>query len=258
MTNPLLARVRLPGSTFRLPSGGLFYSNNELAPNVTNAEVHVYPMTAFDELLMKSPDMLFSGNAIREVFSRCIPDVQDPLSLLAKDVDYLLICLRVVTYGNTIPIKHKHDCERALEHEYMVDMQEFLRNSKAIDPTTLELQYSVSLPNEQLVRMEPIRYKHLVELMQLRDDNISETEAFKRSVRLLSHVIRTVDEVSDKELICDWLESIPAPWIHMLNNCIANTSDFGPSYTTSHSCEDCGSEFSMDTPFNPIAFFTSR
>ena len=56
--NPLLARVEMPGSTFQLPSRGLFYNNDELRGDVEMGEVHISPMSAYDEILMKSPDHL--------------------------------------------------------------------------------------------------------------------------------------------------------------------------------------------------------
>jgi len=88
--NPLLTRVEMPGSTFQLPSRGLFYDNGELRDDVEMGEVHVHPMSAFDEILMKTPDALFSGEAVHKVFLRCIPQVLQPVELLAKDVDFLL------------------------------------------------------------------------------------------------------------------------------------------------------------------------
>ena len=57
-TNPLLARVKIPGRIFQLPSAGIFYKNGELAEGIENGEVHVHPMTALDEINMKNPDKL--------------------------------------------------------------------------------------------------------------------------------------------------------------------------------------------------------
>ena len=39
--NPLLASLRIPGETFRLPSHGLFYTDGELDDSVVNGEVEV-------------------------------------------------------------------------------------------------------------------------------------------------------------------------------------------------------------------------
>ena len=65
--NPLLSKLNMPGATFKLPSCGLFYTSGEITPDVVDGEVHVQPMTGYDELLLKSPDMLFSGQGVNKV-----------------------------------------------------------------------------------------------------------------------------------------------------------------------------------------------
>ena len=60
--NPLRQFFRRPAVFFKLPSGGKNY-----APGVLdmpeNEEFPVYPMTAIDEISMRTPDALFNGSA---------------------------------------------------------------------------------------------------------------------------------------------------------------------------------------------------
>lgn len=113
--NPLLERFnKMPPETFRLPSGGGFYKNGELDEEVVDGEVIIYPMTTQDEITMKSPDMLFQGTAIEKVFNRCMPQIKKPMDLLSNDVDFLMICLRIVTYGSSIEIKY--ECPKCNEN----------------------------------------------------------------------------------------------------------------------------------------------
>lgn len=102
--NPLLSKIELPGRRFRLPSRGLFYTNGELNDDIVDGEIQVFSMTAIDEISMRSPEYLFSGEAIERVFKRCIPEVKKPLELLSLDIDYLLTALRIVSYGDVIRI----------------------------------------------------------------------------------------------------------------------------------------------------------
>ena len=88
-SNPLLERIRIPGETFTLPSQGIFYKNGELDDDSKNGEVYIYPMVTYDEIVLKTPDKLFSGEAITEVFQRCVPQIKKPMELLAKDVDFI-------------------------------------------------------------------------------------------------------------------------------------------------------------------------
>ena len=110
--NPLLTKVKIPGQSFTLPSRGLFYSPGVLDEQASRTnEVHVYPLTAIDEIVLKSPDKLFSGDAVVDVFKHRIPAILKPKELAANDVDFLLLALRKVTYGDTFSIEYTHDCE---------------------------------------------------------------------------------------------------------------------------------------------------
>src|SRR5271170_226889 len=122
--NPLLERIRMPGETFRLPSGALFYPTESgiLDSTVTDGEVHIHPMTALDEIALKTPDLLFSGLAVIQVFGRCIPQIKDAKRLLAKDVDFLLVALRKVSYGPEMELSYTHDCEKAKSHNYVASV----------------------------------------------------------------------------------------------------------------------------------------
>lgn len=133
--NPLLKKITLPGKRFRMPSRGLFYKDGEIDDNVENGEVEVFSMTTIDEMALRSPEFLFSGEAIERVFSRCIPEIKKPLRLLAKDVDYLLACLRVVSYGGTYQINTRcPECEEKQQKKnslaYTTFMEEVTEKAK--------------------------------------------------------------------------------------------------------------------------------
>jgi len=257
IANPLLSRVRMPGETFRLPSGGIFYRNGELRDNVKDGEVHVLPMTAIDEIVMKSPDMLYSGDAINDVFSRCIPDVLRPDDLLAKDVDFLLICLRKVSYGHEMEITATHTCEDAKEHSYVISMDQFIKDSKRIDPTTIASSYTAEMPNGQIVKLQPIGYKNFVKLMQVNDSEYATPEKIKNvSFDALLDVIISVDEITNKTMISEWLDKLPAGWLRVINTKIEDATNWGPTFTTQVKCKDCSATMEVTAPLNAVAFFT--
>ena len=109
-TNPLLSGFKMPGRIFQLPSRGILYTNGEINSTISEAEVHVKPLSAYDEITLKNPDMLFSGKALEQVFPVCIPDIEKPLELYGKDVDAALLFLRIVTYGSSYDITVNHSC----------------------------------------------------------------------------------------------------------------------------------------------------
>lgn len=261
-TNPLIRRIRIPGQTFPLPSGGLFYNNGELAPNCTNGEIHVFPMTAVDELVMKSVDKVFSGEAVKEVFGRCIPDVLKPGELSAKDVDYLLIALRKVSYGPTFTITYQHDCEDSDEHEYEVSLDMFLQKTTQVNPVTMRESFSMELPNGQRVHFRPSTYNDVVAMYQSQhadyvngDKALSTEETLDRVMTGAAILIGDVDGITDRTMIVEWLRTLPIMWLRDISIAAADTTSWGIKFEVPLVCKDCKAELVVPTPLNPINFF---
>jgi hypothetical protein len=256
--NPLLDRIRLPGETFKLPSLALFYKNGELDDSVVDGEVHVFPMTTIDEIVLKTPDRLLDGKAIYEVFSRCIPQVKKAGSLLAKDVDYLLACLRLVTYGPEMEIHYAHDCEDAKENNYMIELRPLLQRAKPIDPTTIGSSFKHVLPNGQVVKFRPPLFASVIQLSQAIDfapSDITSEEYGKLVIRTLANMIESVDEVTDSEMIFDWLVALSSGWVRGISDAVKDVSDWGVNFKTPITCKDCGGLIDIEISTNPLTFF---
>lgn len=258
--NPLLERIRMPGETFTLPSGGLFYKEGVLDPNVKGAEIHVHPMTAIDEIAMKTPDLLFSGNAVRQVFARCIPQVLNADGLLTKDVDFLLTCLRKVSYGDDMVINYTHNCEDAKEHEYVLSVTHFIQATKRIDPTTFHKDFEITFPNGQIAHIQPITYAEFVRMMQALNENTdadgTPEQLRDELVRSVLSVISDVDGITDTAMILEWLKGVPPQYIKMINAQVDKSAGWGTDFDVPAKCMDCGAEITISAPMNPLAFFT--
>lgn len=263
--NPLLSPVRIPGETFQLPSGGLFYCDGELSDDVVNGEVYVYPMTALDEILIKTPDLLFSGKAVEQIFNRCIPQIKKPLKLLARDVDYLLICLRSVSFGPEVTVIHNHGCTESKDHKYTVSIDDFMRRVKRIDQRTITEEYTISMPDGKTVYISPMRYGSIVELMTTinpdQDDIMDAHELHDKMIGQLAALVNRVvldngDSVVDQGFIKEWLGSLPLPQIKLINEKIERATDWGPDTSFMDVCKDCKQQISITAPLNPMSFFT--
>ncbi len=267
--NPLLAtQARIPGETFALPSGGLFYSNNELDDSVQNGEVHVYPMTAYDEILIKTPDLLFNGKAVEQIFNRCIPSIRKPMELLARDVDYLLIALRLVSFGPQVTVLHTHDCDGAVEQKYEVSIQDFIHQVKRIDPSVITSEYTVEMDNGYTVILSPMRYKTVVEMMTDMDNDkpLSPEETHERNTNHLSSLIVRVTtpstdnaegiSVTDSKMISEWVSSLSIRDMKKIQNAIEGQREWGTDTHYTVGCKDCNNPVRINVPLNPIHFFT--
>lgn len=255
--NPLLARVKIPGRIFQLPSGGAFYTNGELAEGVENGEVHVHPMTALDEITMKNPDMLFSGKAISIVFNHCIPDIKKPDELFAKDIDALMIYLRSVTYGPQYEIEAMHDCEEAKHQSYVIDVEEMVTSMVNLTQERIDSLYTMTLENGQVVKMQPIRYKHVLQLLKMNENKQTLTieDQEKNLLTNLLNVIVSVDGIEDKKMIAEWARAISPRMMNSLAEAIDRSQDWGPQTAKTVKCKDCGEDLLIEIPINPISFF---
>lgn len=256
--NPLLMKGRIPGQTFTLPSQGLFYKKGELHERVKNGEIYICPMTTLDEITFQTPDKLFSGEAISDVFSRCISDVKEPMKLLAKDVDFILICLRKISYGNNMTISYKHTCENAMDHKYDIPMDPFIHQSKRIDPVSIDSVFSFTLDNGQVIKISPPRFENVIKIYQLaskaNDDNTE--DGFKDEfIGSLVGMIESVDDIEDKEMIKEWVTVVPAGFIKRITSEVEKLGNWGPNFDVTLKCKDCGQDFVTNTPVNPLAFF---
>lgn len=257
--NPLLKSLRLPGETFRLPSQGVFYQSGVLDESVKNGEVEVFPLTTIDEIIFSTPDKLLSGKAIEEVFSRCVPQIRDPKSLSSKDVDFLLVCLRMVSFGKEMEIVYEHNCENAKSHVYNVNLQKMISNAKPIDPTTVGVEYTTVLPNGQNVQLKPLTYGDVVGLyentMIRKMEDITETEASKLVISALSGLIASVDGITDRAQIEEWVTKLPLGWKRQVEQTAHNASEWGVDFAITQKCKDCGVEVKMQVTANPVSFF---
>lgn len=253
--NPLLAKLKLPGRTFQLPSRGVFYKNDELSSQ--EGEVHVHPMSALTEINLKNPDLLFSGKAIEEVVAECVPEIKKPLDLFGRDIDALTFFLRLVTYGPHFEVNVKHNCEAAKSHSYVVNIEEMVMAMKPLDPT-LSSQFKVTLPNGQTVKLRPVTFRHMIKLFQMNTgkQELTADEIKSNIVFNLVNLIESVDGTTDKTDIEGWVRALTSPMTARITEVIEKMNDWGPAQTAELKCKDCGETMTVELPLNPVSFFT--
>lgn len=101
--NPLTKHFRQPKLYLKLPSGGKYWAEGSIdLPE--NGEVPVYPMTAKDELVLKTPDALINGESTVTMMQSCIPAIKDAYQTPSLDLDAILIAVRIATYGEKLTI----------------------------------------------------------------------------------------------------------------------------------------------------------
>jgi hypothetical protein len=201
--NPLSGFMRQPKIYIRLPSGGEFWPAGSLEQTETG-DFPVFSMTAKDELMLKIPDAIMSGQAVVDVVQHCMPNIKNAWSIPSIDLDVILIAIRLATYGEkmTTPITFGDD----LEMEYSVDLKQVM------DTLMYQIKWDPIVPiNEDLtIFVRPMTYKQLSEsavktfetqkILQIANNNeMSEADkvaAFKESFSKLTDVTIGVVEKS--------------------------------------------------------------
>ena len=125
-SNPLQKYFRQPKLHIRLPSQGKYYPDGGLEMS-DNGEVAVFPLTAKDELLLKTPDSLMNGTATADVIASCVPAIKQPWYVPSLDVDAVLMAIRIATYGEKMTLTVKVP-EIGDEKDYEIDLTTVMEN----------------------------------------------------------------------------------------------------------------------------------
>lgn len=222
--NPLQAYFRKPAIYIQLPSKGKFNTPDELEIPETG-EIPVYPMTAKDEILMRTPDALMNGATTVDVIQSCVPAVKNAWKLSALDIDMILVSIRIASYGETTEIKGV--CPKCREENtYELDLRTIVdkvsnpdfRPSLKVQDLTLHfkpLTYEVAT-KEALKNFEQQRMIQSISNSELPEDERLKKfqDAFVRltvySVGILGETVGKITmpdgtEVTDKNQISEFI-----------------------------------------------------
>jgi len=139
--------ITLPGSQF-YPEGTLELS--------ATGEIPVYPMTAKDDIAIKTPDALISGEAVVQVISSCIPSITDPWQMPATDVDFALIAIRIASFGDEMELEYTCSNEECGEEfKVGVNLNQYIEHLGNID-----ISYEATLINygDLKIHIKPLTY----------------------------------------------------------------------------------------------------
>ena len=152
-SNPLSGFMRQPKIYIKLPSGGQYWPKGSIDMPETK-ELAVYSMTAKDEMMLKIPDALISGQALVDVIQHCIPSIKNAWAIPSLDLDVILIAIRVATYGETMTVPITINEE---EMDYGVDLRYVM--GELLEQ--ISWQESVQVSPELVVYVKPIDYKQM-------------------------------------------------------------------------------------------------
>ena len=157
--NPLRAHFRQPAIYIKLPSRGQFWNNGLDLPET--GELPVYPMTARDEIVLRTPDALLNGQGVIDVIESCCPNITNAWAMPSTDVDALLIAIRIASYGDNMSFDTTcPHCNE--EHQYQTGLSGFLDSIQTPN-------YNKKLVHNNIqIKLKPQDYKSLNETNQIK------------------------------------------------------------------------------------------
>lgn len=176
--NPLTGYFRKPEIYISLPSKGQYYPPGaiDLPPN---GEIGIFPMTAKDELLFKTPDALLNGSSTVEVIQSCVPAIKNAWAMPSLDLDVVLIAIRLATYGNQMDISTTCP-ECSSPNEYGVDLGNLIAQSSSFvfEPTTTlnDLEFEFKPLTFKELNVENLRQFEEQKILRIVNDDSTNDE----------------------------------------------------------------------------------
>lgn len=275
--NPLRAHFRQPAIYLRLPSGGQFWGTGLNLPAV--GELPVYPMTARDEILLKTPDALLNGQGVVDVIQSCCPNIVDAWQMPSVDVDSVLVAIRIASYGNMMPIDTK--CPHcSAENTYDIDLSGYIDNIK-LPNYNKKIEF-----NQVRIKVKPQNYASINETNKityehqrvLENVNTGTEEDGSKAEQYKTHLNRLVDlnakllvdnteyieildtgtVVTEPEFIEEFYFNCDADLCKMLRTKLEEIGAEGAIKPQTGTCESCTKNFSISLSFDYANFFEKR
>lgn len=269
--NPLQQYFRQPKVFVTLPSHGIYNDVGTLEGSYEN--MPIFGMTGMDEILLKTPDALFSGESTVKVIESCCPNVKNAWGISNLDIDALLVAIRIATTGNTMNIKHV--CKGcSTENSYEINVSEFLDHF-----ARCKFDQKIVL-GDILIKIKPLNYRTITNFnmenfaLQKRLLQITKLENEEEKNKLLAAIYKdlgilqnkiftaTIEEiqtvtatVTEKPFIQEWLENTDKSVFDVIKTHIEQNNTAWKIPDKQVVCENCANTDSVSLDMDQSNFF---
>lgn len=270
-SNPLQKFFRQPKVFISLPSKGLYYEPGALIGDYNN--VPVFAMSGMDEIIMKTPDALFTGEATAKVIESCCPYIKNAKTMPSIDIDALLIAIRIATFGEKMTVTQTcQKCES--ENEYEIELGKLLDHFN-----NLKFVNAIAVSDTLTIRIRPLQYeemsyfsienfklqKTLFQTADLTDDNRQQQvdQIYKDLSELQLQLFLTAIEsvqvegilVTEKVHIEEWLRNTERDTYKLIKNKLEENKEAWGMPPQPVLCSSCGAENSITITLDQANFF---
>ena len=273
-SNPLNKYFRQPAIHMELPSQGRWWRPGSIDLPPTG-KVPVNPLTARDEILLRTPDALLNGVSVVEVIQSCCPAIKDAWSIPNIDVDALLIGIRIASYSNILDIdsscphcgnqnRHGVDLGERLGYVKCPDFSKTYRGQDLIIKMKPMQYFAVNRENSytyneekliQTVRKSDIDEAEKIKLMTEYAKKMLESSIV--SLALQTEFIQLDDgvKVTELEYIKEYYSNIEGEQIRLIQKHLTNIYDEVRPPDVAVACEACTKPYDYPLDFDFSRFF---
>ena len=271
--NPLQQYFRQPKIYIGLPSKGIYYPAGAIQGDVE--KLPVFGMTGMDEIMIRTPDALLSGETTVKVIESCVPAIKNAWDVSNLDLDLILAAIRIATYGHNMTVTHVcTNC--STEQDYELDLMKIVEHY-----SNCKFENQVII-GDLKVTLKPLRYKQLTQfsltnfqLQQriIRAESIEDpeeknkelAELFRNLGELQNDIytdgIESVDTgsvvVTERPFIREWILNSDTSVFDTIKAVINRNKTTWESPTHAVKCESCGEEGRIAVDLDPSNFFVA-
>lgn len=151
--NPLQKYFRQPKVYISLPSKGLYYETGAFQGDYN--QVPIFAMTGMDEIISRTPDALFTGEATIKIIESCCPFIKKAKNMPSIDIEALMIAIRIATFGETMSVSQT--CKKCgTENTYDINLQGLIDYF-----SSLQFAPSIKINDEITVKVRPLQYEEM-------------------------------------------------------------------------------------------------
>jgi hypothetical protein len=269
--NPLQKFFRQPKVFISLPSKGLYYEPGALQGDYNN--MPIFAMSGMDEIIMKTPDALFTGEASVKVIESCCPYIKNAKAMPSIDIDAVLIAIRIATFGEKMSIS-KSCTKCGTDNEYDIELNQFLDYFNSLKFTN-----AVQIFDNLVIRIRPLQYEEMsyfsIENFKLQKtliqiNDVPDQERQKKvdeiyanlselQLQLFLTVIENVQVegvlVTEKAHIEEWLRNTDRDSYKLIKEKLEENKNVWEMPPQKVHCASCGTENNVTVTMDQSSFF---
>ena len=270
--NPLQKYFRQPKLFISLPSKGLYYAPGAFQGDYNS--VPIFAMTGMDEILMRTPDALFNGEATMKVIESCCPFVKKAKYIPSIDVDMFLLAIKMATFGEKLSTTHV--CQNCgTENDYEFDLKVFVDYFNQ-----LKFVNNVEINSEISIKIKPLTYEQ-VSYFNLENFKLQKTLAQVDTLEEEEKRIETIDSVfndlselqltlflasiesiqaegqtvTDQEFIVEYLKNVDREIYNKIKQKLEKNKEAWNLPKQDTQCANCGTVNKIDIVLDQSNFF---